>query len=101
MLLVIEFFCLGAAAFYSNMIACATAWHILQVRLSKIFSWYYPDFGVDKGDRLRFLLPYLPQEPREALQQMLTADPAARGVTMQHKPYDWSINEAGISGEES
>lgn len=64
----------------------------MQVRLSKIFSWYYPDFGADKAERLKFLLPYLPQGSRTELQQMLAADPAAKWITVKHKPYDWGIN---------
>lgn len=62
--------------------------------MSKIFSWYYPDFGGDKAARLKFLLPYLPDGSKQDLQQMLAVDPAARGITVQHKPYDWDINAA-------
>eukprot|EP00878_Enallax_costatus_P009243 GHUV01009661.1.p1 GENE.GHUV01009661.1~~GHUV01009661.1.p1 ORF type:complete len:515 (+),score=139.91 GHUV01009661.1:157-1701(+) len=65
-----------------------------KVHLSKIFSWYYPDFGSDKAERLKFLLQYLPERPRQDLQQMLAADPSARGITVQHKTYDWDINAA-------
>lgn len=67
---------------------------VLQVQLSKIFSWYYPDFGDAKGDRLRFLLQHMPEGPGRDLQQMLAADPSARGIAVQYKPYDWDINAA-------
>lgn len=65
-----------------------------QVRLSKIFSWYYPDFGANKAERLRFLFPYLPVTAKADLQQLLEADPAAHKIKVEHKPYDWSINAA-------
>jgi hypothetical protein len=64
------------------------------VRLSKIFSWYFPDFGGDKAARLRFLLPHLPADKRTSLEQLLAADPAAKGIIVEHKPYDWTINAA-------
>jgi hypothetical protein len=67
---------------------------MLQVRLSKIFSWYFPDFGADKAARLAFLLPHLPADKCASLQQLLDADPAARGISVEHKPYDWTINAA-------
>ncbi|WIA08629.1 hypothetical protein OEZ85_008058 [Tetradesmus obliquus] len=65
-----------------------------KVRLSKIFSWYFPDFGADKAARLRFLLPHLPGDKQASLQQLLAADPAAKGISVEHKPYDWTINAA-------
>ncbi|KAF6263701.1 hypothetical protein COO60DRAFT_1635064 [Scenedesmus sp. NREL 46B-D3] len=65
-----------------------------KVHLSKIFSWYFPDFGADKAARLRFLLPHLPEGKRASLEQLLAADPAAKGISVKHKPYDWTINAA-------
>eukprot|EP00882_Tetradesmus_deserticola_P006685 GHRQ01007038.1.p1 GENE.GHRQ01007038.1~~GHRQ01007038.1.p1 ORF type:complete len:211 (+),score=102.29 GHRQ01007038.1:108-740(+) len=65
-----------------------------KVRLSKIFSWYFPDFGADKAARLRFLLPHLPEGTRDRLGQLLAADPAAKSISVKHKPYDWTINAA-------
>lgn len=60
--------------------------------LSKIFSWYYPDFGATKAERLAFLLPYLPPDKRAALQGLLAADPGASRVRLEYAPYDWAIN---------
>lgn len=66
----------------------------LQVEVSKIFDWYYPDFGDSKAARLRFLLPYLQAEQRSRLDQLLAADPNAAGIKVTFKPYDWTINAA-------
>jgi len=62
------------------------------VTLSKIFKWYQPDFGATKADRLRFLLPFLAGEARAQLEGLLTADPTARGITVNHSEYNWDLN---------
>lgn len=62
------------------------------VTLSKIFKWYSPDFGKTKAERLRFLLPYLADGPRSALEGLLASDPSAGGITVRHREYDWSLN---------
>lgn len=65
-----------------------------RVTQSKIFQWYAPDFGDTKASRLRFLLPFLPPDKRDALQGMLDADPSAASITVQHREYDWRLNGA-------
>jgi hypothetical protein len=55
---------------------------------------YYVDFGPDKAARLRFLLPYLAQQQRGQLEQLLGRDPSAGGVKVEHRPYDWTLNSA-------
>ncbi|KAF8072648.1 Glutaredoxin [Scenedesmus sp. PABB004] len=65
-----------------------------KVVLSKIFSWYYPDFGDTKAQRLAFLLPFLPPAPAGALRAMLAADPGAGRIAVQHRAYDWDVNAA-------
>lgn len=67
---------------------------VVQVNLSKIFGWYYPDFGPDKAARLRFLLPYLPADKRSSLETLLAGDTSAGGIRVEHAPYDWTINAA-------
>jgi hypothetical protein len=66
-----------------------------RVTLSKIFSWYAPDFGAAKADRLRYLLPHLPADRAARLAALLDADPAARRISVVHRAYDWGINDAG------
>lgn len=73
------------------LLLCAAGW---QVRMSKIFSWYFPDFGGDKAARLRFVLPYLPADGKSSLEDLLAADPAAKHITVEYAPYDWTINAA-------
>eukprot|EP00775_Hariotina_reticulata_P010520 gene10520-10680_t len=65
-----------------------------RVTLSKIFSWYYPDFGADKAARLRFLLPYLPQAAVASLEQLLAVDSDASKIKVDFRPYDWGVNAA-------
>jgi hypothetical protein len=65
-----------------------------QVTLSKIFDWYFVDFGADKASRLRYLLPFLRPAKRGALQQLLDADPSARRIRVAYSAYDWTINAA-------
>lgn len=84
-----------------SMVAYNRLWLLLllllvgvQVTLSKIFGWYYPDFGADKAARLRFLLPYLPADKRSSLEVMLSGDPSAGGIRVEYAPYDWTINAA-------
>lgn len=62
------------------------------VTLSKLFQWYYPDFGATKAERLHFLLPHLPPPKRAALEGLLASDPDAARVRVVHRPYDWSLN---------
>lgn len=66
----------------------------MQVTLSKIFGWYYTDFGADKAARLRFMLPCLPADKRSSLQQLLSADPSAGSIKVDYSTYDWTINAA-------
>jgi hypothetical protein len=68
--------------------------HCVQVIMSKIFSWYYTDFGPDKAARLRFLLAYLPQAAAASLTQLLTVDPYASSIKVDFSPYDWGVNAA-------
>lgn len=62
------------------------------VTLSKIFKWYYPDFGSTKAERLRFLLPYLPADKRAALEGLLAGDPGAGRITVNYREYSWDLN---------
>ena len=64
------------------------------IRTSKIFGWYYPDFGNSKSERLSWLLPHLPASAKEALGRMLAKDPSARSIGVQYDPYDWATNAA-------
>ena len=64
------------------------------VTLSKIFKWYYPDFGGSKAERLAFVLPYLEAGKKEVLQQWLKEDPKAGGVRVKYLDYDWEVNAA-------
>ena len=66
----------------------------LQVRLSKIFQWYSPDFGANKAERLCFLLPHLPRQQAADIHSLLADDPHAARVRVMHKPYDWGVNDA-------
>jgi hypothetical protein len=70
------------------------------VRMSKIFGWYYPDFGPTKAERLRWLLPYVSSAARGALEGVLARDPPARSVRVVYDPYDWTAN-AAFEGEEA
>jgi hypothetical protein len=63
-----------------------------RVTLSKIFSWYYPDFGSNKAERLRYLLPHVPPATRAALEGLLAADPGAMGITVAYREYSWDLN---------
>jgi hypothetical protein len=65
-----------------------------RVTASKIFGWYYPDFGGTKSERLAWLLPHLPAEKRAALGRMLARDPSARSIGVEYDPYDWAANAA-------
>lgn len=67
---------------------------VVQVTLSKILGWYYTDFGSDKAARLRWLLPFLPGDKRNALEQLLAADPKASSIKVEYAPYDWTVNAA-------
>ncbi len=55
---------------------------------------YYPDFGSNKAERLRFVLPYLGSQQRGTLERLLAADPSARGIKVKYNEYDWTINAA-------
>lgn len=67
---------------------------VVQVIVSKIFGWYYPDFGADTAARLRFLLPYLTADRRSSLEQLLAADPKASSIRVEYSVYDWTMNAA-------
>ncbi|KAI8470738.1 MAG: glutaredoxin-like protein [Monoraphidium minutum] len=62
------------------------------VTQSKIFKWYFPDFGPSKTERLRWLLPHLPAPKAAALTALLAGDPRAARVTVKHRDYDWGLN---------
>jgi hypothetical protein len=64
------------------------------VTLSKIFKWYYPDFGSTKAERLAFLLPYLEGEKQQVLQRWLEEDPKAGGIKLRYSEYNWEVNAA-------
>jgi hypothetical protein len=63
-----------------------------EVRLSRIFQWYAPDFGAhtmglgDKSALLRGIAPYLPDEASR--QFVLSGRPRVRFMR-----YDWSLNQ--------
>lgn len=62
-----------------------------EVRLSKIFQWYAPDFGAhplglgNKRPFLNFIAPYLVNEHDRQLV-------AQGGVRVSFQPYDWKLN---------
>ncbi len=64
-----------------------------EVRLSKIFQWYAPDFGGhtlgigDKTPLLKFIASYLNDVSQRAY--LLEGNPKVRFL-----PYDWSLNQA-------
>ena len=62
------------------------------VRLSSIFKWYGGDFGT-KEDLLKFLIENLGEGAgtRDHLQQ-LVAKNGVEGITLEYKPYDWTVN---------
>ena len=64
------------------------------VTLSKIFKWYYPDFGASKAERLGFVLPYLPPEEQQLLREWLAEDPKAQKIRVGYLEYDWGVNAA-------
>lgn len=64
-----------------------------EVRLSKIFKWYRPDFvgfGGDDAALLRYVAPYLPERDAAALARML-GDGGGK-VKVAYKEYDWTSN---------
>ena len=59
--------------------------------MSSILKWYGGDFGATQHQRLRYLMPYMREEVRAALQGM--TDEALDGVKVSWKPYDWTTND--------
>jgi hypothetical protein len=61
-----------------------------RVTLSKIFQWYFVDFGTDKEQRLRFLLPYLEPQKQRLLEGWLQQ--GANSIKVSYAPYNWDVN---------
>ena len=63
-----------------------------EVHLSSIFKWYAGDFGKTKEERLTWLLPYLQQEQRQALQHLMQTQ--FEDIKVKFTSYDWTMNSA-------
>lgn len=57
------------------------------ITLSKIFQWYFNDFGTDNKDMVQFIQQYLTEERKRALQKI-----PVEQVTIRYSEYDWSLN---------
>ena len=61
-----------------------------KVFLSKIFSWYYYDFGNSDGELLNFLLPYISEsEEKKKLENALCDN---KQIKIKYNEYDWGVN---------
>ena len=61
------------------------------VEMSSILKWYGGDFGDTQAARLRYLLPYVGEATRGALEGMSEAELAACEVV--YSKYDWGLND--------
>lgn len=82
----------AAEAFCESEVSVDVSKH--EVMVSKILKWYFTDFGNTKAERLRFLLPYLEPQKKQALEGLLAQDAQAKHIKVKHLPYDWTINAA-------
>lgn len=57
---------------------------------SSILKWYGVDFGKTQKERIQYLLPYLSEETRNAIQQI--PEENLDSIQIKYKNYDWSIN---------
>ena len=57
---------------------------------SSILKWYGGDFGQTQKERIQYLLPYLSEETRNALEQI--PEEKLNALHMEYKRYDWSTN---------
>lgn len=63
-----------------------------EVRVSKIFKWYAPDFGSSPTERLGFIRGFLRGAARERLDALL-AEEGGKGVRLTYRDYDWTLND--------
>lgn len=85
---------LATAAFLESDLRLDAARNL--VTCSKILDWYGADFGARPAallERLRSLLP--PESKLHAeLTELLAADPDGSRLALEHRPYDWGLNDA-------
>jgi glutaredoxin len=62
-----------------------------EVRVSKIFKWYAPDFGANTIERLRFIRRFLRGQARDDLDALL-AEEGGKGIKLGYLEYDWGLN---------
>lgn len=58
------------------------------LHLSKILDWYGRDFGPSEAAMVRRVLPWIPQEIRGTVHEMLAKD----DIKVSFMKYDWTIN---------
>ena len=63
-----------------------------EVRVSKLFKWYAPDFGSSTIERLSFVRRFLRGQARADLDRLLAED-GGKGVRMTYREYDWTLND--------
>jgi len=61
-----------------------------EIRLSKIFLWYGPDFGSKDAEVLKWISGYLTGDQLIAVQRMLESDK----FKIVYSDYDWVTNAA-------
>mmetsp|Transcript_37379 Transcript_37379/g.90762 ORF Transcript_37379/g.90762 Transcript_37379/m.90762 type:complete len:513 (+) Transcript_37379:70-1608(+) len=62
------------------------------VHLSKIFSWYFEDFGSSNTELLRTVAGFLRGEKKESLQSLL--ETSSSSVKIKYNFYDWSTDSS-------
>ena len=79
----------NAADFFADSTKCVVDLERRELRLSPIMNWYAADFGATQTERLRRIVPWLPQPARELA---LSGD-----VRLTFLEYDWSLNDQTTS----
>ena len=59
------------------------------VKLSKLFSWYYNDFGSNDREILNFVVKYLTDEDKKKKIEDLLQK---KNFAIKYNPYDWGTN---------